>query len=170
MTHPMVKNLKSMFKPIAVKQQDERRIMLNVPKDSLMSVLIFLKNSGYAHLGLISCVDRIADNKFELVYIVSAYVEEDVDDSMKATFVVSTFVSRKDPRFITCIPVFINAEPYERELHELYGIVFEGHPRLTPLLLEREYPIPPMRKDFDSRAYVEEVFDTVPFVDQEDDS
>jgi len=53
-------------------------------------------------------------------------------------------------------------------MHELFGIKFEGHPRLTPLLLEREYKIPPFRKDFDTRKYVEEVFDKIPLVDNKD--
>ena len=72
------------------------------------------------------------------------------------------------PLFKTVTAIFPNAEPYERELHELFGILFEGHPRLTPLFLEREYKIPPFRKDFDTRRYVEEVFDEIPSVEDKD--
>ena len=71
----------------------------------------------------------------------------------------------KDPQFVTSIPVFENAEPYEREIHELFGINFKGHPRLIPLFLERDYKIPPFRKDFDTKKYVEETFDKIPFVE-----
>ena len=44
---------------------------------------------------------------------------------------------------------------------------FEGHPRLTPLFLERDYEIPPFRKDFDTRQYVADVFGSVPTVEKE---
>jgi NADH-quinone oxidoreductase subunit C len=82
---------------------------------------------------------------------------------------VKTTVSRDDPRVATAIGVFPNIEPYERETHELFGIHFDGHPRLTPLFLEREYSIPPFRKDFDTRKYVQDVFDTIPSVSDKDE-
>jgi NADH-quinone oxidoreductase subunit C len=81
--------------------------------------------------------------------------------------IIKTRISRENPEFETVIQVFQNAETYERELHELYGIRFKNHPRLVPLFLDREYSIPPFRKDFDTRGYVKEVFDQVPFVDEE---
>jgi len=49
-------------------------------------------------------------------------------------------------------------EPYEREIHELFGVVFEGHKRLTPLFLDRWKQMPPFRKDFNTREYVEKTF------------
>jgi len=39
---------------------------------------------------------------------------------------------------------------------------------LTPLLLERNYEIPPFRKDFDTRKYVKDVFEKIPFVEDKD--
>jgi len=49
----------------------------------------------------------------------------------------------------------------------LFGVNFEGHPRLTPLFLEREYETPPFRKDFDTREYVRNTFDAVPEIEKE---
>jgi len=82
--------------------------------------------------------------------------------------VLKTRVPRESPVLETAIGVYPVAEPYEREIHELYGVSFEGHPRLTPLFLEREYEIPPFRKDFDTRKYVDDVFGSVPPVGEED--
>jgi NADH-quinone oxidoreductase subunit C len=45
---------------------------------------------------------------------------------------------------------------HERENHEMFGIIFEGHGDLSPLLLEDWDNLPPMRKDFDSRKFVKE--------------
>ena len=156
-------NLASSFDDIQVEITDERRLIIDCKNDSVITVLSFLNTIGYDHLALISCVDWIKDNALELVYILTAYTED--REKAKMNILIKTRIPREKPQFHTVIPVFENAEPYERELHELFGIHFIGHPRLTPLFLEREYVIPPFRKDFDTRKYVQEVFDPIPFVE-----
>ncbi len=156
-------NLLSSFDDIQVEISDERRLTIDCKKNSVVTVLSSLNNSGYDHLGLISCVDWIKDNALELVYILTAYTEE--SEKGKMNILVKTKITRDKPELHTVMNIFENAEPYEREVHELYGIHFIGHPRLTPLFLEREYKIPPFRKDFDTRKYVQEVFDPIPFVE-----
>jgi len=156
-------NLLSSFDDIQVEILDEQRLTIVCKKDSVITILSSLKNSGYDHLALISCVDWIKDNKMELVYILTVYTED--REKGKMNLIVKTKIARDKPEMQSVLNIFENAEPYERELHELYGIYFKGHPRLTPLLLEREYEIPPFRKDFDTRKYVKDVFDQVPFVE-----
>ena len=167
MNQSLKETLESAFSDLQVSIPEEDRLIITAPKDAVLSILSFLKGKGYEHLALISCVDWIEEKEFELVYILSAYMqkEDEYTDKEKTNITLKTRISREKPECITVIPVFENAEPYERELHELYGIHFEGHPRLIPLLLEREYKIPPFRKDFDTRKYVEEVFDEIPFVE-----
>ncbi len=161
------KELESTFSSVQVNISEKGGLVIKTEKDGVLSILSFLKNKGYDHLALISCVDWIDEKKFELVYVLSAYMQKDNEymEKEKTTIILQTSIPREKPEFLTVIPIFKNAEPYERELHELYGINFEGHPRLTPLLLEREYKIPPFRKDFDTRKYVEEVFDKIPFIE-----
>ncbi len=45
--------------------------------------------------------------------------------------------------------LWIAADWYERECHEMYGIVFAGHPHLEPLLLYDGFEGYPLRKDYD---------------------
>ena len=169
MSNSLKKKVESAFRDIRISTPDANRLVLSVKNDSLLSILKFLKDKGYAHLALVSCVDWIEEEEFELVYILSAYLEEDSEytEKEKTNIIVKTRISRETPDFLTVIPIFKTAEPYEREIHELYGIHFEGHPRQTPLFLERDYEIPPFRKDFDTRKYVEEVFNKIPFVEDE---
>jgi len=168
MNNLLKEELISVFDEIQVDISAENQMAIIVNKEAVLSVLSFLKNHGYSHLGLISCVDWIEEKTFELVYILSAYLPEDdgFTDKEKTNILLKTKISRERAEFLSVIPVFKNAEPYEREIHELYGIRFEGHPRLTPLFLEREYKKPPFRKDFDTREYVRDVFDTIPFVEK----
>ncbi|HDM78045.1 MAG TPA: NADH-quinone oxidoreductase subunit C [Deltaproteobacteria bacterium] len=159
--------LESAFSDLQVSIPEDDRLTIIAPKDAVLSILSFLKSKGYEHLALVSCVDWIEEEEFELIYILSAYMQKDDEytDKEKTNIILKTRISREKPECTTVIPIFKNAEPYERELHELFGIHFEGHPRLTPLFLEREYKIPPFRKDFDTREYVKKVFDEIPFVE-----
>lgn len=158
----MEKQLKAVFRGIKISAVKNGRLVVTALPANAKEVLKSLKDEGYIHLALISCVDWIDKEKLELVYVLSSYFEND-------HIILKTSIPRKEPNFITVIDIFENAEPYEREIHELFGINFEGHPRLTPLFLERNYEVPPFRKDFDTREYVKELFDKIPPVEGGDD-
>jgi len=160
--------LDSTFKGVEVRSGDDGRLAAVVPREAIVPVLTFLKEEGYDYLQLISCVDWIDRGEFELVYLLSFYTEEEVGgDGGKQEVLLKVTVPREQASAPTAIDVFAIAEPHEREIHELYGIHFEGHPRLTPLFLDRDYEIPPFRKDFDTKQYVADVFDRVPPIDEE---
>jgi NADH-quinone oxidoreductase subunit C len=164
------KELGSIFKDLLVAETEAGRVTLIARQEQVLAVLRFLRDRGFDHLALLSAVDWIEEKEFELVYILTRYMQDAEDPGGNAGLhlTVKTRISREDPKFETTIGIFPNAEPYEREIHELFGIDFDGHPRLTPLFLERKYPVPPFRKDFDTRGYVQEVFDKIPFVGDSD--
>ena len=170
MNELLKKELESIFKGILVTESEAGRVTLIAKQGQVLAVLRFLKDRGFDHLALLSAVDWIEEKELELVYILTRYMQ-DADDyrsNGRLHFIVKTRISRENPKFETTIGIFPNAEPYEREIHELFGISFDGHPRLTPLFLERKYAVPPFRKDFDTREYVQEVFDKIPFVGDKD--
>jgi len=158
--------LESTFKNIRLLVPEDDRVVVTAENNNVHTLLRFLKDEGFDHLALVSAVDWIENDMFELCYILTSY-EQDESDSTKngLHIILKTKIPRKEPEFETITSIFPNAEPYEREIYELFGIKFEGHKRLIPLLLEREYKIPPFRKDFDTRKYVEEVFDKIPLVE-----
>jgi len=49
----------------------------------------------------------------------------------------------------------------------MYGVHFEGNPRLTPFLLDHWQGPPPMRRDFDTRKYVQDAFGSTPSLEEE---
>jgi NADH-quinone oxidoreductase subunit C len=158
------KELKTIFKDISVSDSWGDQVTVIAKHEQVHAVLRFLKDKGFDHLALVSCVDWIEEKEFELVYILTGYMHSDKEDTgqERLHLIVKTRLPRQRPQFETVTSIFYNAEPYEREIHELFGIKFEGHQRLIPLFLEREYEIPPFRKDFDTRKYVEEVFGNIP--------
>jgi NADH-quinone oxidoreductase subunit C len=52
------------------------------------------------------------------------------------------------PRIDSCVGLFPTAEFQEREVYDFFGIVFEGHPDLTRILLPEDYVGWPQRRDF----------------------
>ena len=160
MSESIKEQLESTFKSVVVTVTEDTRIVVNAKKDHVLVVLRFLKDGRFDHLALISCVDWIEEKEFELVYILTGYMQSDKEDTGRERLhlIVKTRIPRQSPRLETATGVFSNAEPYEREIHELYGVVFEGHKRLTPLFLDRWKEIPPFRKDFDTREYVKKTF------------
>jgi NADH-quinone oxidoreductase subunit C len=155
--------LEKMFTDAVVTTVRNTEQSVTIDKNSVLSVLAYLKDTGFDHLTLISCVDWIDRGQFELVYILGSYMTNntEIGEKEKLSLILKTKIPRDDPRFQTVTHIFENAEPYERELHELFGIHFIGHKRLTPLFLERKYAVPPFRKDFNTRKYVQKVFDNI---------
>ncbi|MFC9971269.1 NADH-quinone oxidoreductase subunit C [Spirillospora sp. NPDC127200] len=61
---------------------------------------------------------------------------------------VRTRVPRDAPRLATATGVYRGADWHERETFEMFGVVFDGHPNLIPLLLPDGFEGHPLRKDF----------------------
>ena len=60
-----------------------------------------------------------------------------------------------EPRVDTVIPVWRGADWFEREAHDLFGIVFVGHPNLSPLLLYDGFEGHPGLRSFPYHEYEE---------------
>ena len=59
-----------------------------------------------------------------------------------------THVPRDNPRLPTLVEVWPGANWHERETFEMFGLVFDGHPNLVPLLLPDGFEGHPLRKEF----------------------
>ena len=147
----IVKNLKTLVKKLEIIEIDEREIKIEVPSEKTLNVLSFLKGNGYSHLSILTAVDWIEENKFEVVYVLFSWENG-------GKFVVSTKIGRKNAKFVTIKHLWPTARFYERELHEFFGIKFEGNDDMRPLFLENWDNLPPLRKDFDPLEYSKEKF------------
>jgi NADH-quinone oxidoreductase subunit C len=59
-----------------------------------------------------------------------------------------TTAPRKEPTVASLVPVWPGVNFAEREVYDMFGITFEGHPDLTRILMPDEWEGHPLRKDF----------------------
>ena len=110
-----------------------------------------MKSLGFEHLSNITCVDWLIHNRFDVTYNVWSYTH-------RIHAVVKVGVGRDEPEVPTVLNVWPQAEAYEREIHEMFGVRFAGNPDLSPLFLHNWRDIPPLRKDFDTVEYASKAY------------
>ena len=127
-------------------------VTITVPKESLVQVCQFLKDSQnltFNYLCSISVVDyEESEQRFEIVYHM-------VSLSTYYKVAVKTSVFSADPILPTVTSVWRSAEWFEREGHDLFGVIFLGHGNLSPLLLYEGFDGFPGRKSFPFHDYQE---------------
>ena len=106
---------------------------------------------GFAYLDLLTAVDRPADERFEIV--LRLVRPEDPHDIVDVW--LRTSVARSAPTVDSLTGVLPAAAWHEREIHEMFGIDFAGHPDLRPLLLAAGLEVHPLRKETPLVARVE---------------
>ena len=126
---------------------DQYQMSFEVNKEDIHSILTSLKAEGWIQMSYLSAIDWIDENEFELVYIVFNWE--------KPVYVqIRTRLDRDNPTINTIMPIYPGSKYYEREAFEYFGIRFPGNPDFEkPLILEDWDDMPPLRKDFDPRAY-----------------
>ena len=136
-----------------IEQKDTRLFKLIIKKEVFLKTLSFISSSSnFITLSQIACADWIEDEVFKLNYILTTKERD-------KNLMIELEIPREDSKLPTLLNFFPQAEVMERDLHEMYGIEFIGNPTLYDFALENWKEIPPLRREFDTLAYVNEHFD-----------
>lgn len=141
----IVKELKAHF-PDAITEirvPRKARILICVKKENLVPVAQHFKEKmDFDLLVSVSGVDLTHENTFAIVYHIWS-------TSKKTLAILKARIPRDHPHLHSLTTVWESANWHEREIHELFGIKFEGHPEAIQLLLPEDWnKTPPLRKDF----------------------
>lgn len=105
---------------------------------------------GYDLLSSVTGVDYLAESLFEVVY--HAY-----KTTGGPALIFKVQIPRQDPAEIDSVtPIWPGADFQEREIWDLFGINFKGHPDLRRILMWEGFQGHPMRKDWKEAFYEEE--------------
>ncbi|MGD8458645.1 MAG: NADH-quinone oxidoreductase subunit C [Anaerolineales bacterium] len=132
--------------------QDEREGYsgFQIDANKLVEVATALRDEmDYDYLTSITSVDYIEENLMEVVY-------HFYRSTGGTNLTLSIRVSRDDPIVPSLYYVFPGADFQEREVWDLMGIKFEGHPDLRRLLLWEGFAGHPLRKDWKEPFFNEE--------------
>ena len=114
-----------------------------VKPESILQVLGFLKGDAgldLNYLNSISAVDYI--EYFELVYVLTSF------ENNHSAIVKARVYGRDDPSIPSVVSLWQGADYQEREIWDLMGVRFDGHPNLKRIMLWEGFSGHPLRKDF----------------------
>ena len=119
---------------------DVRRVFITVqPQDLVEACRMIREKLDIFHISTISARDTTANIEINYHFARPGVV-----------VTVKTLVDRQSPAVRTITGVFPGAIFYEREVHDILGVKFEGHPDPRRLVLPDDWPdgVYPLRKDW----------------------
>lgn len=118
-----------------------RNELLVEPRSTKL-ILNALKQRGYSFLASVHGLDyHPHEPRLAVVYELL-----DMDSVDRIT--VKARVSTDDPRLDTVTDLWPGADFMEREVYDMFGVTFEGHPDLRRILMPEDYEGHPQRRDF----------------------
>jgi NADH-quinone oxidoreductase subunit C/D len=130
-------------------------LTLWVPGENITAILSYLKNDveqPFRMLFDLTAIDErrrsakaIPDNDFTIVYHLTSF-DRNEDIRLKVP------LKGEYPSIQTITGLFPSANWYEREVYDMFGIVFRGHPDLRRILMPNTWKGHPLRKEYPARA------------------
>jgi NADH-quinone oxidoreductase subunit C len=116
-------------------------VTVDVPREDWVRAVTAVRDGlGLTFFDLLTAIDEQAAG-FDVVLRIWSVSE-------RFGLLLRTRCPRQDPSVASLSSVFAGAAWHEREVAEMFGITFVGHPGLSPLLLPDGFQGHPMRKDF----------------------
>lgn len=155
---PIAEEISKVFETqgfVSQKTQDDISTIW-VPSSELVKLLLFVKNSiksPFKMLYSISAIDERQrkhregqpDSDFTVVYHLFSF---DRNEYLR----IKVALKGEYPTIPSITSLWLNASWYEREVFDMFGIRFDGHPHLTRLMMPKSWKGHPLRKEHPARA------------------
>jgi NADH-quinone oxidoreductase subunit C len=122
------------------------------PADRLLDVMTFLRDDSrtrFEQLCDLTCIDYLtypnADDRFGVIYSLLSLTHGH-------RLWVKVFVNDPEPTVPSVTGIWRGAEWPEREVYDMFGVRFSGHPDLRRILLPQNFVDYPLRKDYPLRG------------------
>ncbi len=132
------------FPDVEVTGTEARRVYAKLPREQLKEVCTYIHdNLSFEHCTTVMGVDYV--DHLSTVYLLTNYWNGVMIE-------LTTDIPCDDLHIESVTPIWEGANWHERETWELFGIVFDNHPRLERLLTPDTYEFHPFRKSYKLRG------------------
>lgn len=128
--------------------------IVEVKPEELLKIAKEFKNKGYTYFSFMTAVDERVnqsgshrEEKFSLCYHLSSLEN-------KNSVTIKVKIPRNNPVIDSLTSLWAGANWQEREVYDLFGINFKGHPDLRRILLPEDWKGHPLRKDYQDERIV----------------
>ncbi len=123
---------------------------LVVPSDQLIAIMQWLHSDSRLYFDMLSCITGLDNgpevNTMEVIYNLYSIPHD-------FHLMVKVILDREKPAVSTLTNIWKTADWQEREVYDMYGIDFKGHPDLRRILMPADWEGYPLRKDYQEQTY-----------------
>ncbi|WP_036922545.1 NADH-quinone oxidoreductase subunit C [Propionicicella superfundia] len=132
--------------PILKAVVDRGELTLYVPREKIVEILQQLRDDAHLRFESFSGVSGVhypeaTGEEFHVVYHLQSMTHN-------RRLRVEATVPDADPHIASVVPVYPAADWHERETWDMFGVIFDGHPSLTRILMPDDWVGHPQRKDY----------------------
>jgi NADH-quinone oxidoreductase subunit C len=126
---------------------DRGELTLSIAPEAIRAAAATVQEAGYNFFEDMTAVDWFpSEPRFQLSYHILSH-------SFKERIRLRVMLDGADPAIDSITPVWQSAGYYEREVFDLFGVRFEGHPDLRRILMPDDWNGHPLRKDYPVEGY-----------------
>lgn len=126
---------------------DRDELTLTIARESVIPAGEALKAAGYNFLEDVTAVDWYpSEPRFQITYHILSH-------GLKQRVRVIVRLESYDAALDSITPVWPSANFYEREVFDLFGVRFGGHPNLRRIMMPEDWQGYPLRKDYPVEGY-----------------
>ena len=132
---------------IAAAIYDRAELSLTIDGDHIREACKTVQAAGYNFLEDVTCVDWYpGEPRFQVTYHILSH-------GLKERLRLKVLAASMDPVVDSIVSVWPSADFYEREVFDLFGVRFSGHPNMRRIMMPDEWQGHPLRKDYPVEGY-----------------
>jgi NADH-quinone oxidoreductase subunit C len=146
--HPALKAVLA-WKPEALidAKLDRDELTLTIAAEEIRAAAATVQAAGYNFMDDLTAVDWFPSSpRFQVSYHLLSH-------TFKEYIRLRVLLDDANPSVASITPVWPSANYYEREVFDLFGIRFEGHPNLRRIMMPDDWVGHPLRKDYPVEGY-----------------
>jgi NADH-quinone oxidoreductase subunit C len=146
--HPAVKAILSWKPDVLVDARFDRgELTLTIAAEEIQGAAVTVQTAEYNFFEDVTAVDWFPSTpRFQLSYHILSHI-------YRERIRLRVLVDGESPSVDSIVPVWPSANFYEREVFDLFGIHFKGHPNLRRIMMPDDWQGHPLRKDYPVEGY-----------------